>query len=51
MAKDVDARQTDARCATPTEARIETAALCVLVSLFAGVGAWTWWRLIQAYLS
>ncbi len=50
MAKDVDAHQTDVRRATPTEARIESAVLSGLVAVLAGVGAWTWWRLIQAYL-
>ena len=28
----------------------ETVALCVLLSLFTGLGAWTWWQLARAVL-
>ena len=50
MAKDVDACEVQDEPATPTEGRVETLVLAVLLSLFAGVGVWTWWRLVQVYL-
>jgi hypothetical protein len=50
MAKEVCEREPASQPATPAEGRIEAAALCVLVSLFVGVGVWTWWRLVQVYL-
>lgn len=49
MAKEVGESEPAVGPATTSEGRIEAAALCVLVALFVGVGAWTWWRLVQVY--
>jgi hypothetical protein len=40
----------DMRRTNRTDDQGDAVALCVLVSLFTGIGAWTWWQLVRAVL-